>query len=175
MLNSDPDLARISIEELASFGSPYSMLFVAEALRKGTIYEKDIEKARGWYGFVSEAGLPHGNYGLALIHIETENWVEAIVQLKICVDLEFEPAYNALATLYLRGVGVDMDLSKAIDLWKRGDKKNHVWSTRNLGIQYINGRSGCYRIPIGVLLVIKGIILITALVFLDEYSSKLIK
>jgi len=52
--------------------------------------------------------------------------------------------------MYSDGLGVEPDLDKAIELWRRASVLGHPYATRNLAMLYIKGRYGLAGVFKGV-------------------------
>ena len=137
------------MERLAYNGSLMSILLVSDAMRTGWMYDQDLPGAEAWYRVAVESGSARGLFGLGLTHLEMGRFDEAIHDLEAAIDRDFPPAYNALAGIYFRGDGVQVDRKRALDLWRKGAELGHLPAKRNLLQQRIHGRYGFWARAIG--------------------------
>ena len=63
--------------------------------------------------------------------------VDLLIQLR---DSGFIPAYNSLAIYYIKGLGVEKDAKKAIELWEYASNHNDPKAQFNLGYRYLVGK-----------------------------------
>jgi TPR repeat protein len=133
------------MEALAHRGSVLSMFFVADAVRDGYIYERDLSCAERWYEAAAAAGWARGLTGLALTHLLMGRTEEAVKELEAAIEDNYPPAMNTLAGIYFRGDGGFTDKSKALALWKRGASLGHFHAKRHLIDQSLHGKFGFWR------------------------------
>ena len=97
------------LEGLARRGSIMSILLVADAMRDGWKYDKDLPGAEAWYRVAAESGSARGLFGRGLTHLLMDRFSEAIQDLEATIARGYPPAFNALAGVYFRGDGVPVD------------------------------------------------------------------
>ncbi len=173
LVPENPTQALREIEGLADRGSAMSMLYIADALRTGSTYQQDLEKAEGWYRLVAHAGLPHGAHGLGLIHRMRNKYSQAVEEFEVGVQRGFAPSMNVLGLMCFNGEGVKKDILKARRLWKRGIDLGNLWSKRNLARECVSVKFGVSNILYGILLFLSGTIDIPMIVWADRYSDRL--
>ncbi|WP_293903702.1 tetratricopeptide repeat protein, partial [Phenylobacterium sp.] len=133
------------IGSLALQGSTLSMLFVADALRKGDGYKVDLEKSQGWYGHAASLGSGRAMYGLGLIHLARSDIGNAIEAFEAAGERGRGVALWALGLLYEQGGGgISQDTDKARAHLERGASLGPVWSSRTLSILLMSGRYGTW-------------------------------
>jgi TPR repeat protein len=132
-----------AIESLAYRGSALSMLFLADALRKGDAYEVDLEKSEGWYSHAASFGSGRALYGLGLIRLAKRNTRHAIEAFEAAGARGCGAGMWAIGLLYKQG-GQDVppDIDRARTYLKRGASLGHVWSSRTLSLLLMTGRYG---------------------------------
>lgn len=130
------------LESLANRGSVMSILLIADALRRGWKYARDLPNAEAWYQVAVERGSVRGRYGLGLTHIAMGRFDKAIEGLNAAIIRNYPPAYSVLAGIYFEGKGVPVDRKKALNLWRRGASLGHLPSKRNLAYQRLRGADG---------------------------------
>ena len=173
LVPENPAQALREIEGLADRGSAMSMLYIADALRTGSTYQQDLEKAEGWYRHVVHAGLPHGAHGLGLIHRMRNKYSEAMEEFEVGVQGSFAPSMNMLGLMYFNGEGVEKDILKAKKLWRRALDLGNLWSKQNLARACVSGKFGVSNILYGIFLFLSGTIDIPIIVWTDRYSDRL--
>jgi TPR repeat protein len=131
------------LEELANRGSIMSILLIADAMRAGWMYSKDLPRAEAWYRVAVKSGSARGLFGLGLTHLLMGRYSEAIQELEEASDARnFPPALNTLAGIYFRGDGVKVDRRRALNLWRRAASLGHLPAKQNLLIQCSCGQFG---------------------------------
>ena len=130
------------LEQLAHQGSVMSILMIADAMRQGWLYAKDLAGAVEWYRVAVDAGSLRALHGLALAYREMGRLEEAVSHLEDAIERGFPPAYNSLAAMLFKGEEIPVDRAKALSLWKTGAALGHLPSRRNLLQQRLQGRYG---------------------------------
>ena len=133
IMRSDPAASIKQFEALAARGSMMSMFVVAEALRKGLVYSRDIEKSKEWYEAAIHRGSIHAVHGLAKLYSQQGQYHLARKAFERGAKAGFSPSMNDLAHLYYTGRGGPVDRPKAIALWERASRLGNVCAKRNLG------------------------------------------
>jgi tetratricopeptide (TPR) repeat protein len=137
------------LEGLARNGSIMSILLIADLIRAGRMYERDLPGAEEWYRIAVETGSARGHFGLGLTYRDMGRLEDAVRELEVAIARNFPPALNALAVMYFRGEAGLVDRPKALDLWRRGASLGHIPSKRNLVEQYVHGSYGLWRRILG--------------------------
>ncbi|HYC73831.1 MAG TPA: hypothetical protein VEC04_03230 [Brevundimonas sp.] len=128
-----------------------SILFVADAMRVGSMYEPDLPGAEAWYKVAEKSGSVRGTFGLGLTYLRMGRIAEARRKLEEAISKNYPPAFNALAGIYFRGDGAAQDLQRARDLWRKGASLGHLPARRNLLAQQLRGRYGVLDFIAGVI------------------------
>jgi len=173
LLQADEVQAREELENLAGRGSPMAMLYIADAIRTGTIYEIDLEKAEGWYLQPAVCDTARALYGIGQIHLARGDHARAVDAFSRAADMSFGPALNVLGSMYFKGEGGRPDIHKAKDLWERGASVGHSWSRRNLARKSISGVFGLRHVPRGVWLFLCELVDIPVIVFGNPHTDRL--
>jgi tetratricopeptide (TPR) repeat protein len=72
-------------------------LYIADAMRLGTLYDEDLRGAERWYIAAAQAGSGRALTGLALTYLAMGRREEAIAELRKATRLPYPPAFNILA------------------------------------------------------------------------------
>jgi len=75
--------------------------------------------------------------------------------------------------MYSDGLGVEPDLDKASDLWRRGSILGHPFAKRNLALLYLKGRYGLAGVFKGVSMLLSAIRDAVAISIRDPKSNLL--
>jgi TPR repeat protein len=118
------------------------MLFLADAIRTGSRYRMNLDKAEGWYRHAASLGSGRAMYGLGLVHLSRGEDAKAIQAFEVGVERNCGAAMWVLGRMYREGRGVEPDLARAFSLWARGRSVGHIWSSRDLSRLQIDGGLG---------------------------------
>lgn len=167
---TEPEAAIRSMEALASKGSVMAILYVADALQTGWIYgTKHPERAEDWYRVAAEAGSSRALHELGVTQRHRGDFDAAVSSITSAISQNYPPAINAMAIMKFRGLGVPRDREEARALWVRAADLGHAPSSRNLAMAYLNGVFGWWRVPLGLLELVRS----TALYAVAEpYSDR---
>jgi uncharacterized protein len=69
LLTKEPIQALEQLRELAGRGSVMSMVYIANAHRRGRGVDRDLPRAKEWYSKASERGSALASYELGRIHL----------------------------------------------------------------------------------------------------------
>ncbi|MDB5438043.1 MAG: hypothetical protein JWM33_470 [Caulobacteraceae bacterium] len=125
------------IEKLSEKSSIMSLLLIADFMRLGWAYNKDLDEAERRYEVAAKAGSLRGLWGLGRTHFAKNKIQVALDELNHCLDRGYPPAMNTLATIYFHGDGVISDKLYAYKLWCQGAARGHYYSRCNLISRYI--------------------------------------
>lgn len=130
-------------ESLALQGSVLSMLFLADAIRRGDGYRIDLEKSEGWYKHAASLGSGRAMYGLGLVHLARRDLPNAFEAWRSAGERGCGAAMWVLGRVHLHGDGgVAPDAGVARAFFEQGSSLGHVWSTRSLALLLMTGRFG---------------------------------
>jgi len=131
------------VEALAHRGSVLSMLFLADALRKGQGCELDLHASETWYRRAALFGSGRAMYGLGMINFSKNDIGSVVEDMEAGAERGCGAALWALGLLYKQGgEGFSRDVDKARAFLERGAALGHVWSSRTLAILLMSGRYG---------------------------------
>eukprot|EP01038_Epipyxis_sp_PR26KG_P005941 gene5941-8189_t len=105
----------------------------------GKIYEEigDNEQAAKWYSLASNSGSSKATYCLGSLFLHGKEMVanryKAYSLLMIATKNGEECAYNDLGLCYEAGIGVDCNISAALDCYKKGAELGHNLAMYNFG------------------------------------------
>ncbi|WP_372786731.1 tetratricopeptide repeat protein [Phenylobacterium sp.] len=122
-----------------------SMLFLADAIRRGDRYRIDLEKSERWYKRAASLGSGRAMYGLGLVHLARRDLQNAIEAWRSAGERGCGAAMWVLGRLHLHGDGDGggaPDAGAARAFFERGASLGHVWSTRSLALLLMTGRFG---------------------------------
>ncbi len=173
LTSQDPPKYIHKLEELAYRGSILSILYVADAMRKGRVYERDLKGAEKWYSAAIDAGSVRGLHGLGLTYYNEKKYDQAIEKFQIAISRNYPPAMNSLAGMYFYGEGVARDLIAAKVLWKRGSLLGHFYSKRNYAWALMTGDYGALERPHGILLWMSAALTLLQIFMSDRYTDRM--
>jgi TPR repeat protein len=173
LVKQDPNMGVNRLEELSYKGSILSILYIADSMRTGWVYEQDLPGAEKWYAVAVEAGSVRGLHGLALAHKQQGRYEESLAELERAVELNYPPAMNSLAAMHFYGTGVPEDRDKARKIWRRGIKMGHFYSKKHLAWEYMRGKYGPLRIFEGLLLLMNAAIGVFIIANKSIYTDRL--
>jgi len=139
LVETDAPEALKVMEALAYDGSPMAMLFVADAMRHGSYYDLDLEKAEGWYLHAAHKGSGRAMYGLGVIYCSRQDYARAMETLEAGAKKDCGAAIHRLGKIYFNGEGVDADRDKALALWERAAALGYLWAKRSLYRALVKG------------------------------------
>jgi TPR repeat protein len=173
MLATDPARALSGLKELAGRGSIMSMVYLADAYRRGTGTEIDLLQSRDWFERAAAAGSLLASYELGWIYWDAKDYGNAHRALSTGAAREYPPSLNLLATMYARGQGVPVDVKRARELLEVAVARGHVFAKGNLGRLLMRGHFGIWQIPRGILLNLSAVKDVLILVPRDRKSERL--
>ena len=171
LLSNDPVQALPLLEELASRGSVFAMLYLAYAYqRKRNI---DIAKSEKWLRCACEKGSFDGCCNLGISYYNFGRYDEA-ERIFLCDSIKNEgAAMYCLASIYIIDPNHMEQFPLARDLLERAIAIGHIPSKYGLGILYMQCRYGLRYFPRGLLLYISGIFDAIWWTFRDPSSRRL--
>jgi TPR repeat protein len=147
---ADPVEGVRALGELASRGSPQSMLRMGWAFERAEGVERDLERAETWYRAALRAGCLDGGYYLGRLLERLERYPEAATAYENGVESDHPPSIFRLGILRARGLGVGLNLMIARSLLERAVALGHVRAMGVLGGLLGRGRFGVANIPRGI-------------------------
>lgn len=114
----------IKMDELikqAEEGDARAQFRLGLAFYKGNRVEKDEEKAFEWWMKAVEQGVEYAAYCLGCIYFEKKDFQTAMeYYLKAISDPVINEAGFQLGVIYENGLGLEKDIDKAIEYYKKG-------------------------------------------------------
>lgn len=147
LLATAPADALVALKGLAKRGSVMSMLYIAEACRKGMGTNVDLVQAQDWYRRAANCGSIPASYELGRILFELKNYAKSKEAFDVGEAHDYAPSINMLGMMYLRGLSVEKNISRARELLERASGLGHVFAKRNLAGLLMRGAYG----PLGFL------------------------
>lgn len=116
------DQAKELFEKATKLGSGQAVLDFAMQAETGIFPDVSIDRVKQLYQKSSDLGVTRANYRLAMLYLDEGNYGDAIEQLIIADEQEFEYRFEGgiespkriLARIYATGMGVETDLDKAV-------------------------------------------------------------
>ena len=137
----------------AEQGNRFAQFSLANLYYYGNGVEKDLSQAFLWYQKSASQGQPYASYAVAQMYSKGEyvtkdddsaqqHYMQAIsgflnLELKEQVD---ENLFYKIGMMYKNGLGTDVDISKAIEYFKRS--ADNKWSSYQLGKLFLFGADG---------------------------------
>jgi TPR repeat protein len=169
---SDRPAAIEIIEKLAKSGSILSILYIADSLRTGWIYGKDLIAAEEWYRIAISSGSNRGQYGLGLVYHAAAKYDQAILEFESSASKQYPPSMFMLGWMYYFGQSVDVCFNKAKFWWLEGAIRGHYNSMKYLSDLIISGKFGLFRLPIGYLWRIRATVNMVSNYYRNNYSYR---
>ncbi len=125
--------------------NPDSLNGLGELYRFGYGVPKNIDQANDYYKRAAEAGNSHAQYRMARYYEGIGNYKETVKWYNLAVEQMNNDAIFGLAVFY---TDVQIDMPKAVELYKKGAENNDSDCQVELGVIYIDG----YRTITGIVL-----------------------
>ena len=129
-------------QELASAGSPKSMLALGNFYRRGEGVQPALKQAEHWYLSAIDLGFVPAAYALGLNYLKQTYYRKATAQFRAAAQRGFLPAIYMLGEMYFRGQGVDRSINKARELWELANTKQFLPAKLALGKLLMSGFYG---------------------------------
>ena len=118
---------------VAKKGSPLAMMYLGNILSRGRYgVSRDAKLAEYWLAKAAETSL-EGSYQLAIFFRFSGRYDESIAEFMKLADLKYSPAFFELGRVYLRGIGVEKDLKKALHYFHLGEREGHLFAASFVG------------------------------------------
>lgn len=157
LLTEEPERALQIFQELASKGSPMSMMYLGDAYRRGIGVSVDLESAKRWLKLASDAGSREAPHQLGLLLLDLKEYQQAIEMFRLGSSWHYLPSLYRLGVMFSDGVGVDPQETLARDFFEKASAGGHVFAKRRLASMLLRGSGGSRNIPGGVWLYISGL------------------
>ncbi|MCL1942287.1 MAG: sel1 repeat family protein [Candidatus Azobacteroides sp.] len=121
---------------LAEGGDHKAQRYIGLMYREGYYVGKSTVKAGEWFEKAAADGDKIAQNDLAWEYSEQKRYEEAFRYFQLSAEQGFAPGENNLAWFYNNGLGVDQDLKKAEEWYKRAGKQGNLEAINNLGGLY---------------------------------------
>ncbi len=142
-------------QKSALVGNKFAQHSIANCYRFGKGTEPDLSKAFRWYKAAAEKGMPYSAYALARMYETGEtvpqdddkaqqNYREALSGFLMLVhkgQADGNLLYK-LGRMFQRGLGTDIDVSKAVNFYRQAAEYRNGWAEYQLGRLYLFGADG---------------------------------
>ena len=118
----------------------------AELFQKGIFHPADWQKAYEYYERASELGDARGAYFVGMAEESWENYKGAIKNYELAALRGFPDAQARLGVMYEQGIGVEIDLNKAMQWHLKAAQQDFPFSIYTVGMNYKNG-NGAAKSP----------------------------
>jgi len=142
MLATDPVGALAGLKDLSDRGSVMSMVYVADAYRRGIGTGVDLLQSNEWFRRATDAGSMVASYELARNYLEANASDKALEMLSMGAEKGYPPSMNVLGMMYVRGRRVPRDFNRARELLEGAAAQGHLYAKANLTNLLIKGRFG---------------------------------
>ena len=107
----------------------------------------DYSKAEFWYKKAIASGSAAATLPCGYFYLRRKNYEGARATFSIGVERKYAPAFVRLADLYIEGLGVAKDYTKARDLLRDASQLGNIWAKRALARMDMNiGRNPAIQI-----------------------------
>ena len=157
LLKTEPERAVPMLEELAGRGSLMSMIYLADAHRKGLGVPSDVESARTWLKRATDEGSRVAPHQLGLLHLKLKEYQLAEEMFRLGASWNYLPSLYRLGTMYADGTGVTPQPRLAREFFERASSQGHVFAKRRLAGLLFRGAGGPVDVVRGSWLFISGL------------------
>lgn len=136
----DPDQAFKLFSEAEQKGSKYATIAIGEFYMNGEIVEQD--RAEGYRRLIdgyNHLKVPVIAGELALCYYLDEEYENALKYARLAADAEEEVGYLILGNLYLHGLCVEQDNSKAFEYFMQSAAQGNFTASNQIGWMYSEG------------------------------------
>ncbi len=136
----DPDQAFRLFSEAEQKGSKYATIAIGEFYMNGEIVEQD--RAEGYRRLIdgyNHLKVPVIAGELALCYYLDEEYENALKYARLAADAEEEVGYLILGNLYLHGLCVEQDNSKAFEYFMQSAAQGNFTASNQIGWMYSEG------------------------------------
>lgn len=121
------------LKQPADSGNHKAEIYLGGMYRNGYYVEKDRNKAIDWFEKAAASDDKIAQNDLAWEYFADNRYEEAAKYFQLSSDKKFSAATNNLAWLYEHGFGVEKDVKKAEELYKKAAAQGFVKALNNLG------------------------------------------
>jgi TPR repeat protein len=128
LIEHDAPAGAQELENLSERGSALSMMYLGHALFVGRYgLEKDPVDGEKWLRKSAECGSIEGLYALARLLRDSGRDAEAMGLFKQAAELGYSPAMFGAGWGYYFGLGVDRDIDRAYEYFKKAADAGHLY------------------------------------------------
>lgn len=151
----DDAVAFAWFQKSALAGNKYAQHSLASCFYYGRGTEQDLSEAFRWYTAAAKKGMPYSAYALAQMYergapiLQDDDKAQQYYRTALFGFLKIMGNGNAddqllykLGRMFLRGLGTDIDIPKAADLFRQAAKHRNPWAEYQLGKLYLFGADG---------------------------------
>jgi len=160
---------------LAEKGTVTAQLLLGWLYQVGKGVQQNVAEAKKWYEKAAITQSPQAQFYLGNLFRTMGEYNQVLDWLERSAAQGYSPAIYLLGQLYYMGEGVDLDKQKASEYFKRAAEKGHLFAQRNIAYDMIKGRHGMARIPLGVLLMVRGLWQVIRVTFTDPDSDTILR
>jgi TPR repeat protein len=142
LMATDPARAVAKLTDLAERGSLMSMVYLADAYKKGTGVNVDVEKADELYDRAAKGGSVVALYHLGRGYLDKGQLSKAKEPFKISADKGYLPSVGQLGRMYAKGIGVPEDVNTGREYLERASGEGYVFPKRDLALLLMRGKFG---------------------------------
>ncbi len=143
----DPEKAVALFENAAAKGDPYAMNSLGRAYRDGTGVEADREQAIDWFLRAAAQGHTFAYNNLGYMLAEAGETERALPLFQASAESGDIYGYNNMGYAYQKGLGVESDITRAIDWYEKAAEGGQPNAPINLGFLYRSGAPGLEADP----------------------------
>lgn len=142
-------------QKSALAGNKYAQHSLASCFYYGKGTEQDLSEAFRWYKAAAKKGMPYSAYALAQMYerdipvTQDADKAQQYYRTALSGFLKIMSDGNAddnllykLGRMFLRGLGTDVDILRAIDLFRQAAQHRNPWAEYQLGKLYLFGADG---------------------------------
>lgn len=142
-------------QKAALAGNKYAQHSLANCYRFGKGTEPDLSEAFRWYNAAARKGMPHSAYALAQMYERGDPMPQnddkaqqyyrtALSGFLMLVQKEQadDTLLYKLGRMFQRGLGTDIDIARAADLYRQAAESRNHWAEYQLGRLYLFGADG---------------------------------
>lgn len=142
LMATDPARAVAKLTDLSERGSLMSMVYLAEAHKKGTGVRADVKKAEELYDRAAKGGSVIALYHVGRDYLDKGQFLKAKESFQISADKGYLPSIGQLGKMYAKGIGVPRDVNAGRAFLERASSEGYVFAKRDLALLLMRGKFG---------------------------------
>ena len=136
------DVALKRFSELAASGSPDAWISLGWMHQHAAGVPRNFREAEDCYTKAIALGHIPANFHLARLLVRKRAYKDAFAYFSVAADKGHIPSTYWLGILYLKGEGIDKDVSKAEVYLKRAAESGHLFARRDYNLALLRGIFG---------------------------------